>query len=229
NILIGIAGGKGNGSIDKDTGSSTDTDSVHAALYGSMGTKDWFVDASFIYGISDVDSRMGVSTFDTTSDYSAQNIAFYVGGGKEMQTDYLIFTPQLSMLANSYAQDGYTEEASNAVEREIDSFDAFYLQSSLGCSMGMYIGSEEFTFKPEIRAHWLHEWIGDDENINYNLVGGTGSYNLALQAPEKDILKIGVGAAAKFGEYLELRVDLDTRQSGSYSDYTLLGSLRYQF
>ena len=95
--------------------------------------------------------------------------------------------------------------------------------------MGMYMGSEDFTFKPEIRAHWLHEWMGDAETINYNLVDGTGTYKMTLQAPEKDILKIGIGAAAKFGEFLELRADLDTRRSGNYSDYTLLGSLRYQF
>ena len=112
-----------------------------------MGTKDWFVDASLIYGSSDVDTRMG-TTFDTTSDFSARNVAFYVGGGKEIKTDYFIITPQLSMLANSYSQDAYTEKASNAVGRNIDSFDAFYFQSSLGCSLGMYMGSEEFTFKP---------------------------------------------------------------------------------
>jgi outer membrane autotransporter protein len=172
---------------------------------------------------------MNIYDFDTTSEYSAENFAFYVGGGKEIITDYFIFTPQLSVLANSYSQESYTEEASNAVGREIDSFDAFYFQSSLGCSMAMYMGSEVFTFKPEIRAHWLHEWLGDDETINYNLIGGAETYRLALQAPEEDILKIGVGAAAQFGEYLELRADFDSRHSSNYSDYTLLGSLRYQF
>ena len=52
---------------------------------------------------------------------------------------------------------------------------------------------------------------------------------MILQAPEEDIIKLGVGVSGKVGEYLELRADLDTRRGSNYSDYTLLGSLRYRF
>ena len=62
------------------------------------------------------------------------------------------------------------------------------------------------------------------------MIDGNGTeYNMLLQAPESDILKLGAGLAAKMTEYLELRADLDTRWSSNYSDYTLFGSLRYQF
>jgi T5SS/PEP-CTERM-associated repeat protein len=229
NILFGLAGGRGTGTADKGDGAETDTKTIYAAAYASLGTEDWFADGSIIFGASDIDSTYG-TTFDTTADYSARNLAFYLGGGKEMAGKYLIYTPQVSFLGNYYKQDGYTEEASNAVERDVEGFDSFYLQSSLGCSMGMYMGLGNITFKPEIRAHWLHEWLDGRKNLHYTLVGGNGEdYLLNLQAPEEDILKLGIGASAKLGEYLEVRADLDTRMGKDYSDYTLLGSLRYQF
>ncbi|WP_372798371.1 autotransporter domain-containing protein, partial [Pontiella sp.] len=228
NVLVGIAGGKGGASVDKDNGASADTKSIYAALYSSVGTQDWFGDFSLIYANSSVDADLD-QYFGTQAEYDAQNVAFSIGAGKEMIGQYLIFTPQVSFLGNLYFQDEYTETSSGAVTREVDSFNAFYLQSAVGGSAAMYLGMGDVTLKPEFRIHWMHEWLGDDESLDYKLSGGSNNYNLQLQAPEKDIFKIGIGSSAKFGEYLELRADLDTRFGKDYSDFTLLGSLRYQF
>ena len=228
NWLIGFAGGSSSSSIDQG-GADTDTKSIYGAGYASFGTEQWFADMGFIYGNHDVDYMLG-SAFDTKADYTSQTMSFFAGGGKEFITDYLILTPQLSFLGSFYGQESYEEKSSNAVAREIDSFDTFLLQSSLGGSMGFYSSIGNFTFKPEIRAFWQHEWLGEEEKLNYTLIGGTGNqYDLLLQAPEKDILKLGIGSSAKLGDYLELRADLDTRFGKDYNDYTLLGSLRYQF
>jgi len=227
-ILVGIAGGAGSSTLDKDNGASTDTDTAFGSIYMSVGTKDWFADASLIYGGSSVDISLG-STFDTKASYDAQNTAVYFGGGKEITGNYLIITPHASLLANYYKQDGYEEKSSNAVGRQVDSFDTLYLQSELGCNLGFYAALGSLTLKPELRASWMHEFNAQDENLTYNLIGGTNPYVMTLQAPEEDIIKLGAGVSAKIGEYLELRADLDTRRGSNYSDHTLLGSLRYQF
>ena len=113
--------------------------------------------------------------------------------------------------------------------RRVDSFDTFYLQSAAGCNIAFYSAIGETVLKPEFRAFWLHEFNAKEEDVNFALVGGSGSYNMQLQAPESDIIKLGAGISAKFGEYLELRADLDARMGSDYSDHTLLGSIRYQF
>lgn len=227
-ILVGIAGGAGNATLDKDNGASTDTDTTFGSIYMSAGTRDWFADASLIYGGSSIDTVLG-STFDTKASYDAKNTGIYVGGGKEIIGNYLTFTPQASLLANYYKQDGYEEKSSNAVARKVDSFDALYLQSSIGCNVGFYTAMGETIIKPEFRAFWVHEFNADEEDVAFQLIDGTGSYNMQLQAPESDIIKLGAGLTAKIGEYLELRADLDTRRGSNYSDHTLLGSIRYQF
>lgn len=229
NILVGLAGGSNSGSVDKANGASGDTKTTVGAVYTSVGTKDWFMDGSVIFGTSSIDNKLG-NVFDTTASYDAQNLAFYLGGGKEIIGKYLIITPQASLLVNYYEQDAYDEKSGDTVSRSVDSFDALYLQSSLGCDLGIYMAMGEVTLKPEVRAHWLHEFNGDDEALSYRLIGGDGSsHSMLLQAPVSDVIKLGVGVAAKLTENLELRVDLDTHQASSYSDYTAFGSLRYQF
>jgi hypothetical protein len=227
NWLFGLAGGTGYSTTDKGN-ASMDTKTIFGTGYASYGTEDWFSDLGIIYGSTEVDARLG-TTFDTTADYRAQNLAFFAGGGKEITRDYVIFTPELSFLGTYYFQENYQEEASDAVGRKVRSLETFNLQSTLGTSMAMYMGLGNITFKPEISAYWLHEWIGNEESILYSLQGANGTYGLDFQAPEKDILKLGIGSSAKWGEYLELRADLDGRFGSDYSDYTLLGSLRYQF
>ncbi|MDF7808509.1 autotransporter outer membrane beta-barrel domain-containing protein [Pontiellaceae bacterium B12219] len=227
NWLIGLAGGSGSSTIDQGN-ASTDIKTLYGSGYASVGTEDWFADMGLVYGDSDVDARLG-NAFDTTAEYRAQTLSFFAGGGKEITRDYVIFTPELSFLGTYYFQENYQEEASNAVGRKVRSLETFNLQSSLGTSMAMYMGLGKITFKPEISAYWLHEWIGDEEEILYSLQGANGTYALDFQAPEKDILKLGIGSSAKWGEYLELRADLDGRFGSDYSDYTLLGSVRYQF
>ncbi|MDF7826042.1 autotransporter domain-containing protein [Pontiellaceae bacterium B12227] len=228
NVLVGLAGGSSSATIDQNAGSSSDIKSIYAALYGSVGTEDWFGDISLIYANSAIDSRLD-PTFDTTAEYDAQNFAVMLGGGKEYVGKYLIFTPQASILANYYAQYSYEEKSSDAVARKVYSFNQFYVQSNLGASLAMYTTAGNVTFKPELSAYWQHEWNANEEDLDFRLQGSSNRYTMQLQAPEKDILKLGIGSSAKFGEYLELRADLDTRIGKNYSDYTLLGSLRYQF
>lgn len=229
NMLVGLAGGSNSGSVDKGNGGSGDTKTTYGAIYASFGTQDWFFDGSMIYGSSAIDQKLG-DVFDTTASYDAKNLAFYFGGGKEITGNYLIITPQASLLMNYYEQDAYDEESNNAVARSVDSFDALYIQSALGCSLGFYTALGNTTLKPELRVHWLHEFNASEESLPYQLIGGNGTpYTMTLQAPEEDIIRLGAGMAAKMSDYLELRVDLDTQQASSYSDFTLLGSLRYQF
>ncbi len=227
-ILFGVAGGSANSTMDKDNGASTDTSTKIASVYASAGTIDWFADASLIYGSSSVDSSLG-TVFDTKAKYDTQNVAIYFGGGKEIIGNYLVITPQASLLGNYYSQDSYTETSTTALPRKVDSFDNFYLQSAIGCNVGFYTAMGDMILKPELRAFWLHEFNAREEDLNYSVVGLAGTYNLQMQAPESDIIKIGGGLAAKVGEYMELRADLDARVASGYSDYTLFGSIRYQF
>ena len=153
----------------------------------------------------------------------------YVGGGKEIVGNYLIITPQASLLGNYYNQESYVENSSTAVARSVESFNTFYLQSRVGCNVGFYMAMGDVFIRPEISAFWLHEFNTDEESLTYSLVGGSDTYIQQLQAPEEDLFELGAGVSAKLGEYLEVSADIDGRYANDYSDFTLLGNIRYQF
>lgn len=227
-LLMGVAGGSTSGDVDKDNGASTRTKTSFVSLYGSLGCDNWYLDANLIYGRSNIDVELG-ETFDTTADYDADNYALYLNGGHEFVGKYLIFTPQIALLANYYTQEEYSEESSEALARSVDSADALYLQSTLGGSLALYMALGDTIIKPELRIHWQHEFNTDSEELPFTLPGGNGNYLMQLQAPEEDILKIGAGCSTKFGEGLELRADVDVRNGGGFSDCTVHGAIRYQF
>ena len=85
-----------------------------------------------------------------------------------------------------------------------------------------YMGMGEITLKPELRAHWLHEFNAKEEDLPYQLVGGTGNYNMILQAPEEDILKLGAGISAQLSDLLEVRIDLDTAHQRKVDHYAIV-------
>lgn len=227
NVLFGVAGGTGSADASGVNGKNSNADITYLGAYTSVGTKEWFFDGSLSYGNSSIHNKLG-DTFNTTSDYDANNIAIFFGAGKEMIGDYLIITPKVSLLANIYNQDGYTESATNAVGRTVDGFNTWYLQSSIGFDVALYAGvGENFTIKPEVRLHWLHEFNADEESVRYQVNGS--DFNMILQSPDSDIIKLGAGLSAEISEYTEISLDGDLRFGDNYSDYTIGGSVRYQF
>lgn len=227
-LLFGVAGGYGTSDVEKDNGATGDAVSRFAAFYASVAGDQWFADGGLIYADSSVDQDLG-DVFGTTAAYDARNIAAHFMVGRETAGRYLIVTPQAGLLVNYYDQDAYTEESSAALPRTVDAFDQLYLQSSLGGKIGMYALLGEIPLRTELRLHWLHEFNAEEEDVIASIGGDPQQLTLTMQAPEKDVFRIGAGAAVQLSEYLEFRIDVNAAGSGDYSQYDCSGTLRYQF
>ncbi len=226
-VLFGVAGGYSTSDVDKDNGATGEADSQYGAVYGSVAGEEWFFDGGLIFGRSSIDQDLN-DVFDTTASYDAKNIAVRLGVGREMVGQYFIVTPQVGVLANYYDQDAYTEE-STTTPRDVDGFDELYIQSSVGGNVGMYMSWGDLTVRSEVRAHWLHEFNADEEDVNYTMAGNPQQLIMTMQAREEDVIRIGAGVAVQLSEYLELRMDANAGSSGDYNQFDLSGTLRYQF
>ena len=82
-ILAGLAGGLVTTDIDQDDGDSSEASTGYGLLYASWGTLSWFGDVNLGYGHSSIKDRTGTD-FDSHAKYDANQLAFYVGGGREM-------------------------------------------------------------------------------------------------------------------------------------------------
>jgi outer membrane autotransporter protein len=165
-------------------------------LYASWGTVSWFGDLNLGYGRSSISDTSG-TIFDTKADYSANQLGFHLGGGKEMvfRDDRLFVTPTAAFSGYYYLQDSYVETSTTAVPRRVDEYDYLSLQSDLGLKVSYTSNRRRSVLVPEVHANWLHEFNADEQRIDYSLVGGTGRYSFGMHAPLEDIFEAGTGVS----------------------------------
>ena len=86
-------------------------------------------------------------------------------------------------------------------------------------------------FRPEVRAHWLHEFNADMDNPTYIMEGGTSIIGVTLQAREENLIKLGTGI--RFSKWdsdtLEFGLDLDGAFGQDYAAYIISGKLMHRF
>ena len=90
----------------------------------------------------------------------------------------------------------------------------------------------ELAYKPEFRAHWLHEFNADMDDDSYLMQGGTGDpIAVALQAREEDLIRLGAGVRISrwMDDTTEFGLDIDTAFGGDYYNYIFSGKILHRF
>ena len=233
-LLAGLAGGQVSSDISQDDGDESTADTRYGLLYASWGTSAWFGDLNLGYGHSSIDTQSG-TLFDATSQFNADQLACYIGGGKEMvfRNDQLFVTPSAGLLGAYFAQEKYTEKATTAVPRDVEAYDRWSMQSELGLKVSFQCEHDGFVLMPETHASWLHEFNSDEQEVDYSLAGGTGNYTFGMQAPIENLFEVGLGLAlwteTKERVVVEWALGLDARFGDGYSASALNARLRCEF
>ncbi|MDF7809139.1 autotransporter domain-containing protein [Pontiellaceae bacterium B12219] len=232
--LAGIAGGYGVSKIDQDNGDTSDASTGYGVLYAAYGTMEWFSDANISYGHSSIDTRSGTA-FGSSADFGANQIGYYIGGGKEMAVgnEFVLLTPSIALQGSFYFQDAYTEGGNNAVPMKVDSFDYISMQSVLGIKAGSLHQYLKFALMPEVRLNWIHEFNDEVDDVKYSLVGGTGNYSFGTESPVADMLEAGLSLSSRHeledDEIAELSLSLDGRMGDGYSALGVSFRALYEF
>ncbi len=233
-LLTGLAGGYAKSDISQKDGDNSAATTGYGLLYASWGTTAWFGDLNLGYGRSSIDTKSG-TLFDTISEFGADQLAFYAGGGKEFvfSNDHWFLTPSAGLLGSYYTQEGYSETATTAVARKVDAYDRWSMQSELGLKVSYQREYDRVVLMPETHANWLHEFNSDEQRVGYSLVGGSGHYTLGMQAPVENLFEVGLGlslwAEAESGKVYEWAVGLDGRFGDGYSASALNARLLVEF
>ncbi|RKX37843.1 MAG: hypothetical protein DRP64_16655 [Verrucomicrobia bacterium] len=228
--LLGIAGGYAGSNLEGDNGDESDATTGYGILYANYGTEDWFGDLVLSHGLTAMDNRSGTD-FDVTSVVDASQTAFYIGGGKEAvdeKTGALV-RALLGLQVSHFGQDAYTEESFNAVAKDVDAYDRMSYQSKLGVSLSYPTAKTKFDLESQFRAFWLHEFNGDEEIVDYTLVGSDQPGQFILRSPDQDVGQLGFGFLAKWDSGLQFRLDVDGQFSKSFYSTTFSGALLYEF
>lgn len=228
--LLGLAGGYGRSVISQDDGDSSEAKTGYGVVYLNWGTESWFTDANLGFGRSKVEQDSGTD-FGNESDFHANNFATYIGGGKEIRLNRCwTFVPKASVLWSYYYQEGFTDESTMGVERVVEPYERNSLLSSLGGKVTWQKEYDTVVWKPEARLYWLHEFLAEDDRVDYTLNGGMGGeYSFMMPAPEQDVLEAGLGISALLNDDMQLVFDVDGRVGEDYSAYAISGRAIFMF
>ena len=229
NMLVGMAGGFGRSVIRQDDSDTSEGRTGYGVLYANVGTKAWFSHASAAVGLGSVEQRSGTA-FGNSADFDVGNFAAYLEGGRQVMVNRsLSVTPKASMLWSYYYQEGYTEDTTMGVAREVDSYDRNSFLASIGAAVAFQQEYDTLILKPEARLYLLHELNADTDTVNYQLVNGSGKYQFWMPAPEETVVETGLGLSGKFNDELELVLDVDWRFGQDYSAYAVSGRVAFEF
>ncbi len=224
NVLLGAAGGYSRSNLTQDNNDSSDAKTSFGVLYASWGTTDWFGDLNVSYGRSRIGTHSG-TVLTGEADFDANNYAVYFGGGKEFQLsegESILLTPEAALNVGYYDQEGYNDGLMG-----VDAYDRWSVLSRLGVALAVEKQTGSILWKPEARAYWLHEFNADPDRISYMIAGSR--YTFGVQAPDEDILEVGIGLTATINDRLELALDLDSQFSENYSALTVGARAMYEF
>ena len=175
------------------------------------------------------------TVFDTSADYNADQLGFYIGGGREMvyNEDRLFITPSAAFSGYYFIQESYTEKSTTAVPRRVDEFDYLSLKSAVGVKVTSMRELNRSILSPEFHVNWLHEFNADEEQVGYSLVGGTGNYTFAMQAPVEDLIEVGAGVSwwmfDKQRKVVEWYAGLEGGFGDGYTEFTASLRIMSQF
>jgi outer membrane autotransporter protein len=227
NILIGLAGGYGFSSIEGAY--KAETDMTHGTIYSTFGGDAVFVDMGLTYGQGST-KESGIHNGKFDSDM----LSFYIGGGKVYNLkNRLLITPEASMLASFYQQDGF-ERSGVWGTAKADSFDSNSYLLSLGVNLTPASESTLFNtaigYQPEVRLHWLHELEADNGDFMYS-VNGSGFQPLSVRPRDENTVRVGFGLDMWSWKYekAKLELDYDGLFSDTYTEHIVSGKASYEF
>ncbi|MBN2704528.1 MAG: autotransporter outer membrane beta-barrel domain-containing protein [Pontiellaceae bacterium] len=235
NLMIGMAGGFSQSSVDGYQGNDARIDTLNLIGYLSAYSENAYMDLNVNYAINNVDSEF--KSYGYEGNYDANALGFYVGGGYGIAlNDWLVLTPEASFMGTYYARDSYEETSSLGLPtKEYESYDQFSSVGSVGATLTMVrkidLSSYEMLVQPQVRAHLVHDFNADMDPETYRLQGGNFDIETPVAATEDNLFKIGAGIRLTDwnDSSTEVGLDVDGLFADGYNAYMISGKIIHRF
>ena len=235
NMMIGIAGGFSQSSVNGNEGNDARIDTLNLIGYLSAYIENAYMDLNVNYAMNNVDTEFNGLRY--TGNYDANALGFYVGGGYGIAlNDWLMLTPEASFLGTYYSRDSYDEKSAIGLPtKQYDTYDQFSSVGTIGATLTMIrkidLGSHEVFMQPEVRAHLVHDFNADMDPETYRFLGGATVVETPLIETEDNLFKIGAGI--RLSEWnnssTEVGLDVDGLFADGYNAYMISGKITHRF
>lgn len=235
NLMLGVAGGFSQSSVDGYQENNARIDTLNVIGYLSAYNENAYMDFNVSYAMNNVDTEF--KSYGYTGNYDADALSFYLGGGYAIAlNDWLMLTPEASFMGTYYSRDGYDETSTLLLPtKQYDSYDQFSPVGTVGATLTMMrkidLRNYEMLMQPEFRAHLVHDFNADMDPETYGFQGGTYNIETPVITTEDNLFKVGAGI--RLSEWnnssTELNLDVDGLFADGYNAFVISGKIVHRF
>ncbi|QNN24657.1 autotransporter domain-containing protein [Planctomycetales bacterium ZRK34] len=235
-LIVGAAFGYARSEGDPSGGGRLDVEALTVAVYGTY----MITDALYLDGVaafSHLEQKMvrpiniPSGSYRARSDTAGHEVSLRGRVGYDMSHESWVFGPvaQLDYLNTHF--DEYTERNAGTLNLNVSEQNDDALTMRLGGLLSYIFQFEHFTLTPQVRAHYVHEFLGGGRNVSTRFASNLGvDVNLPTDEPDRDYIELGGGVSVQFKNGLSCYVDYDTLLGNDRrTAHVITGGIRFTF
>lgn len=155
-----------------------------------------------------------------------------LGAGYDFSQGAYSFSPYGKINYVRTEIDGYSENSNTGLELTYGSQDAKSLSTTIGGQLTYAMSKNFGVILPTLRFDWTHEFEDDSRFITASFLNDPtqGKFNIKTASPDRDHLKLGIGASATFGAGRSAFVFYESLLGQSdLSEESVSGGFRWDF
>jgi outer membrane autotransporter protein len=239
-LILGAALGFASTKVDIDAaGGSLDGDSWSLSLYGTYYPTDHFyLEGSATYGWDSYDQDRNIAysllgnTRQAKANFDGDQYTLLFGAGYDLIRGGSIIDMYGRLRYTSASLDDYREQGANGLDLVIAGQDAASLSSILGAQLSRSISTSKAVLIPQGWIEWEHEFEKGDEEVQGYFANDPNRFGFALptDALDTDLIRLGVGLGAQFGQGRIAFVSFQTSLGmDDYSEHNVTAGIRMEF
>jgi len=193
--VLGLALSYGNTDVDsKGAGNAkTEIDSYQLTLYAERDLNDrTYVNGMMAYSSHDTETRRDVAALVARGDYNADQFTIRAETGRSYGFKNMTLTPNVMAHYTNYSPDRYTETGAGGANLTVDGDNVGIFELGLGVDAGWeFKNVNGSVMKPEIRANYRYDTIGDKVAMTSSFVGGGSAFDTEGADPAQGTLNLG--------------------------------------
>ena len=239
-LILGAAMGFASTEVDIDAaGGSLDGDSWSLSLYGTYYPTDHFyLEGSATYGWDSYDQDRNIAysllgnTRQAKANFDGDQYTLLFGAGYDLIRGGSIIDMYGRLRYTSASLDDYREQGANGLDLVIAGQDATSLSSILGAQLSRSISTSKAVLIPQGWIEWEHEFEKGDDEVQGYFANDPNRFGFALptDALDTDLIRLGVGLGAQFGQGRIAFVSFQTSLGmENYSEHNVTAGVRMEF
>jgi len=232
---LGISANYARTNIDSnDNLKSTDVDTYQVNIYGTHDLgNNFYADgvAGFAWNRFSSDRDIPAGPGHADADYNGQTYLARIGGGYRYyvpQTNIDI-TPTVNVTYAHSNFDDYNESGAGALDMHVSNDSVDVLEPRVGVKAGYTFKSDDMKIRPEIRASYGYDVIGDNQVTNSTFNGTSTSFKTEGADAQQGGLDVGGSIDLISHNSVTVSADYDYQVKKDYDDNSGMLRVRYDF